>query len=93
VILYLKAWFTESAGSLRTSPSLLQDLYKYWQHNEAISKAPCKKLEHHLWYLSDKLVGLAFFDSEVSVAVNRKMVQALRSLKEKVRIKTDHTHC
>jgi len=82
VILYLKAWFMAplAASAPRHDLSLLQDLYKYRQHNEAISKAACKKLEHHLWYLSEELVGLSFFDSEVPVTVKRKMVQALRSL-------------
>lgn len=81
VILYLKAWFMAplAVSAPRHDLSLLQDIYKYRQHNEAISKAACKKLEHHLWYLSDELVGLAFFDSEVPVAVKRKMVQALTS--------------
>ena len=97
VILYLKAWFMAplAVSAPYHDLSLLQDLYKYRQHNEAISKAACKKLEHHLWYLSDELVGLAFFDSEVPVAVKRKMVQALRSSETRsaCRTKTDHTHC
>ena len=81
VILYLKAWFMAplAASAPLQDLSLLQDLYEYRQHNEAISNAACKKMEHHLWYLSDELVGLAFFDSEVPVTVKRKMVQALRS--------------
>lgn len=35
------------------------------------------KLGRHLWYTNEILVGLAFFDDEVSVEVKRRMVKAL----------------
>ena len=39
--------------------------HQYRQYNKAITK----KLAHHLWYLSEELVGLAFIDSEVPVTI------------------------
>jgi len=41
-------------------------------HNGAVSTATCKKLEGHLWYLSEQLVGLAFFNPDVSLGLNKK---------------------
>lgn len=84
VILYLKAWITAPLASSAPSNdlSLLQELYSYRQHNEAISVATCKKMEGHLWYLSEQLVGLAFFDSSVSLSTKRNMVKALKNQPE-----------
>ena len=79
VVIYLKAWFTAplAASAARNDLHLLEDLYCYKQYDEAISKATGKKLEHHLWYLSEYLVGLAFFDSDLSPATKQRMVNAL----------------
>ena len=41
-------------------------------------KATCKKLVGHLWYLCEQLVGLAFFDDDVTSTTKRKMVAALK---------------
>lgn len=38
------------------------------------AKATINKLTTHLWYLSEKLVGLAFFDPNVTTETKRKMV-------------------
>ena len=55
VVLYLKAWFSAplAVSAPRNDLQLLQDLYNYRQHNDKISKSTCKKLEKHLWYLSE----------------------------------------
>lgn len=44
-----------------------------------ISSLALKKLQGHLWYLSEELVALAFFDDEVSVDTKRKMIGCLTS--------------
>lgn len=36
-----------------------------------------QKMENHLWYLSDKMIGFSCFDSEVSVSMKRKIIKAL----------------
>ena len=81
VIIYLKAWFTAplAASAPRNDLQLLQDLYSYRQYDDKIATATCKKLEHHLWYLSEYLVGLAVFDPKVSCETKRNMATALQS--------------
>lgn len=80
-VLYVKAWITAplAASAPRSDLKLLQDLYNFRQYNPDISKVTCKKLVGHLWYLSEQMVGLAFFDPEVSGATKSKMVAALQT--------------
>jgi hypothetical protein len=56
---------------------LLKSLLAYSAVNTAISKATSCKLADHLWYLSEKVVGLAFFDSAISCEVKDRMVRAM----------------
>lgn len=44
-------------------------------------------MSSHLWYLSEELVALAFFDSNVSFEEKRKMVENLRSKEPIVKLK------
>lgn len=43
-----------------------------------MSKAARAKLAAHLWYLSEDLIALAFFDSDVPLGVKVKMVKAIK---------------
>ena len=45
-----------------TQSSFAKSLLQYSDINPSISKSVAKKLGNHLWYLSDELVGFAFFD-------------------------------
>ena len=45
-----------------------------------ISSLALKKLQGHLWYLSEELVALAFFDDQVSVDTKRKMLRSLTNV-------------
>ena len=38
---------------------------------------------HHLWYLSEELVGLAVFDDDVMLNVNEEIVQAMLAVEGK----------
>ncbi|KAK2717035.1 hypothetical protein QYM36_007247 [Artemia franciscana] len=58
---------------------LLKSLLEYSSIHLAISKATSNKFSGNLWYLSPKLVGLAFFDSRVSSSTKRLMVSAMQS--------------
>lgn len=77
--IYLRAWFTAPlpisapCNDLR----LLQQLSAYEKVNPAISNVASKKLEGQLWYLSEELVGLAFFDTNMSTSSKRAMLQSL----------------
>ena len=57
---------------------LLTTLLDYSSIHAAISKATSEKLAKHLWYLSESLVGLAFFDSQVNSSTKRLMVRAMK---------------
>ena len=46
---------------------LIKLLVDYNKDNPALSKVASYKFAKHLWYLSEELVGLAFFDPAVSV--------------------------
>lgn len=45
--------------------------------NKDVAKAATTAFSRHLWYLSELLVGFAFFDDHVSVDEKRLMVKAL----------------
>ena len=54
---------------------LMKELMHY-QH-QGISITTSKKLSLHLWYLEEELVGLAFFDDRVPVAMKKLIIEAL----------------
>lgn len=56
---------------------LLGELESYKKTNEAVANAAIKSFSGHLWTLSEILVGLAFFDPEVSHEGKSAMVAAL----------------
>jgi hypothetical protein len=80
VSLYVKAWYTAPLAACAPNNDLLflQHLVKYTTVNPAVSKAASCKFAGHLWYLSEVLVGLVFYDSAVSVESKRAMVIALK---------------
>src|SRR6218665_717760 len=79
VLIYIKAWITAAMpmAAPKNDLQLLDALLKYENRHPAISKATSEKLANHLWYLSDELVVLALFDSEVTVETKRLMVTAM----------------
>jgi hypothetical protein len=76
---YLKAWIT--APSAIAAPlndlQLMNSLLQYASIHRDISAATSKKLSHHLWYLSEELIGLALFDSRVFSNTKRQMLDRL----------------
>lgn len=46
--------------------------------NRVVAEAAKSALSRHLWYFSEQLIGLAFFDSRVSCEVKRAMVENLQ---------------
>lgn len=77
--IYVKAWYTAPlpTAAPNNDLQLLKSLVAYSSVNAAISEAASRKLSDHLWYLSEKLVGLAFFDSSVCCEIKDKMVTAM----------------
>jgi hypothetical protein len=52
-----------------------------------VAKTALHKLSRHLWYLSEKVIGLALFDKNETVDTKIQMVRNLKKNKERQRIK------
>jgi len=55
----------------------LKELDNYKKSNIVIGNAAAKSFARHLWYLSETLIGLAFFDTKVSSEMKVNMVKSL----------------
>lgn len=77
---YVKAWFNASSaiGAPNHDLTLFQSLINYKQIDAEIADAAIRKLQGHLWYLSEDLVALSFFDDAVPDYVKLKMVRAIK---------------
>jgi len=77
--LYIEAWFTAllAISAPSNDLKLIQALAEYRNENSVVSEAASSKFCSHLWYLSEELVGLAFYDPAVPTETKRRMVQAL----------------
>lgn len=80
VVIYVKYWFQAPSGwsAPRNDLQLLKNLKAFEIFNKNIAAVALKKILNHLWYLSEELVSLAFFDDDLSVHQKKKMVEALR---------------
>lgn len=75
--IYVRYWFdcVQAITAPRIDLQLIKDAIAYF--DKRVSGALLEKFRNHLWYLSEETVGLAFFDSAVSLETKRKMVRAL----------------
>lgn len=75
---YITAWFNAPLATSAPAQDLefLKSLLNY--PDESVSKATATVFARHLWYLSARLVALAFFDERVTVETKREMVTALQ---------------
>jgi hypothetical protein len=80
VLVYLESWFTAPSAvqAPRRDLNLMKALLNYSTTNSAISTATSEKLQRHLWYLSEELVGLTLFDEDVSLAMKRRMLESMK---------------
>jgi hypothetical protein len=46
--------------------------------NQTVAHVASEKFGNHLWYLSEELISLAFFDESVSTETKRKMKSSLK---------------
>ena len=78
---YVKAWHT--APLAVSAPNNDFEYLKLLTSRKGVLwEKAALKLAKHLWYLSPELMGLAFFDNNVSVELKRLMVQALNKYPE-----------
>lgn len=89
VRLYITAWYQAPGATLapRLDLQLLKDIDAYKSQNALISQVALKKFMGHLWYLSEELVALAFFDDKVSSDTKRKMVRAINNVTDQLPVK------
>src|SRR6218665_2437488 len=81
VLVYIKSWFL--CRLLTAAPANDLNLLKLLVQVESPSaKGALKKLCGQLWYLSEELVALAFFDRDVDASEKRAMVEGLRRVGE-----------
>ncbi|KAG0706997.1 hypothetical protein GWK47_024227 [Chionoecetes opilio] len=80
VLVYLEWWFTAPSAvkAPRRDLNLMKALLNYSTTNSPISTATSEKLQRHLWYLSEELVGLTLFDEDVSLAMKRRMLESMK---------------
>ena len=81
VKIYIHAWFTAATAysAPRHDLQLLKDFFVFENHHPSIPFATValKKFLGHLWYLSEELVALSFFDDQVTLETKRRMLWAL----------------
>ena len=79
--------------------NLLKALQHYKSVDETISKATHQKMPGHLWYSSEALVALAFFDDSVPIEVDgcnieccllRKQLTGMKTLPKRSRLTRKH---
>ena len=77
VVVYIKSGFLchLPTAALANDLNLLKLLV---QVESPSAKGALKKLSGQLWYLSEELVALAFFDKDVDASEKRVMVEGLR---------------
>lgn len=80
--IYVRAWTTAplAAKAPNHDLHLLKSLQNYSSVNPQISKSTLHKMLGHLWYLSEELVALAFFDDEVIAEVKDDMVKTMNTV-------------
>ena len=78
VRVYVRAWFNAPLASHSPKNDLhfFQQLSSY--DNTAITKVAGHKFAGHLWYLSEELIALAFFDDDLSADTKRAMVKSIK---------------
>jgi len=62
----------------RTAGEFIQRLQKYAAVNRDVAAGATRKFLGHMWYLSEKMIELAFFDSSIDIEEKRAMVQSLK---------------
>lgn len=79
-LVYLESWFTAPSAveAPRRDLNLMKTLLNYSTTNSHVSTATSEKLQRHLWYLSEELVGLALFDEDVSLSIKRRMLESMK---------------
>lgn len=81
LIVYVRYWFEcpIPAAAPKCDLKLIADLIEYRNINEDIANEILQVFDRHLWYLSETLIGFAFFDRSIDVENKRSMKAALQN--------------
>lgn len=81
ILFYIKAWYTSTSAILAPNNDfeLLKKLILYDSIDSAVSQKACSKISDHLWYLNEELAAISLFDTNVSVDIKIKMIEAINS--------------
>lgn len=79
VLVYFKYWFKcpSAISAPHNDLNLIKDIISYKGINKPIANAALSSFKNHLWYLSEKLIGFSFFDSDIDIRTKQKMVKNL----------------
>lgn len=79
VLVYVKYWYLCPSPIIapRNDLQLIKDIIKYNDVNENVASAAFSSFKNHMWYISETLIALSFFDSEISHSIKEKMIKRL----------------
>lgn len=82
--IYIQYWFEAPLpiAAPLNDLTLIKDLINYKSVNKKISEIASGKIKAHLWYLSEELVAMAFFDSRIPNETKRKMIMAMKTISD-----------
>ena len=77
ILLYLEAWFSAAApvSAPHMDLQFIESVRKY--HHVGVSQAVLGKAGSHMWYLSEVLLPLSSFDTDVTVEEKCAMIHAI----------------
>jgi hypothetical protein len=80
---YIEAWITAplAISAAMNDLKFLSRLQAYSAIDKVIADTAMHKFLRHLWYLSDEMIGLAFFDETIPVDEKMAMVLALHEVR------------
>ncbi|ESN94365.1 hypothetical protein HELRODRAFT_164196 [Helobdella robusta] len=82
ICVYLRSWFTapDLLSAARHDLQLVKRIQQFRDVDREVSVAAANALSRHLWYVSEELVGAAFFDDQISHEEKVLMVDALSAV-------------
>ncbi|KAK3918138.1 Glyceraldehyde-3-phosphate dehydrogenase, cytosolic [Frankliniella fusca] len=81
MVVYIEAWFTATQSvrapfnDLRT----LKKLFEYKKVHKRVAEATLTRFSQHLWYLSERFLGITVFDEKLEVLEREKIVIAMKN--------------
>ena len=81
-LVYKEHWFRSpnSTSAPHNNLTLIKKLCKYREIDSEVEKCAEKATVGHLWYLSEHLVSVAFFSSEVASETKQAILEAFEKL-------------